>query len=82
MIPELGHYAIILALCLAVLQSIVPLIGAHQHRVAYMQLAKFTARGQFFFLAIAFAALAYSFLGNDFSVAYVAENSSRALPTS
>ena len=80
MIPEFGHYAIILAFCLAIAQAILPFIGVARNKTALMQLSRNTAYGQCFFVAIAFAALAASFLMNDFSVAYVAENSNTHLP--
>jgi cytochrome c-type biogenesis protein CcmF len=78
--PEFGYYALILALCLALCQSIIPLWGAAQHRVAWMQLARSTAYGQVIFIGLAFFSLAYAFVNNDFSVAYVAANSNRHLP--
>jgi len=80
MIPELGHFALILALCLALAQGILPLIGAHRGNLAWMALARPAATGQFVFLAIAFLSLTYCFVVNDFSVLYVASNSNSALP--
>lgn len=80
MIPELGHFALIIALCLALTQATVPLLGAFKNRIAWMQLARYTAIGQFIFIGFSFFILAYSFLNNDFSVAYVAANSNRHLP--
>ncbi len=80
MIPELGHLAMILALCLALVQSTLPLIGAWLGDRQWMSLAQPAAWGQFAFLAFAFACLTYSFMVDDFSVAYVAQNSNTALP--
>jgi len=80
MIPELGHFALILALCMALAQSILPLIGAHRGKVAWMSLARPAAHGQFVFMLTAFLCLMYAFLVNDFSVLYVASNSNSALP--
>ncbi|MGH8420379.1 MAG: heme lyase CcmF/NrfE family subunit [Pseudomonas sp.] len=80
MIPELGHLAMILALCFAVVQAIVPLIGAWRGDRVWMGLAQPAAWGQFAFLVFAFGCLAYSFMVDDFSVAYIAENSNSALP--
>ncbi|UQY34381.1 heme lyase CcmF/NrfE family subunit [Pseudomonas fulva] len=80
MIPELGHLAMILALCLALVQSTLPLIGAWRGDRQWMSLAQPAAWGQFAFLAFAFACLTYSFMLDDFSVAYVAQNSNTALP--
>ena len=80
MIPELGHLAMILALCLALVQSTLPLMGAWRGDRQWMSLAQPAAWGQFAFLAFAFACLTYSFMVDDFSVAYVAQNSNTALP--
>lgn len=80
MIPELGHLALILALCVAAVQATVPLIGAWRGDRVWMSLARPAACGQFGFLAFAFACLTHAFLTNDFSVAYVAGNSNSALP--
>jgi cytochrome c-type biogenesis protein CcmF len=80
MIPELGHFALIVALCIACVQALVPLIGAQRGDAAWMGLARPAAQGQFVFVAIAFACLAYAFVSNDFSVLNVASNSNSALP--
>ncbi len=81
MIPEFGHFALILALLLALVQGILPLIGAARNQPAFMAIARPAAQGQFVFVAIAFACLAYSFINNDFSVLNVATNSNSQLPT-
>ena len=80
MIPEFGHYALILALCIAVIQGILPLVGAHQGRREWILLARPAAQTVFFLLAIAFVILAWSFYSNDFSVLYVAEHSNSQMP--
>ncbi len=80
MIPELGHFALIVALVLAVVQGTLPLVGAHRGHAAWMAVARPAAQGQFVFTAIAFACLAWSFLVNDFSVVNVARNSFSRLP--
>ena len=80
MIPELGHFALILALMLALVQGVLPLIGAARNHAAFMAVARPAAQGQFLFVAFAFGCLAYSFLVNDFSVLYVATNSNSQLP--
>jgi cytochrome c-type biogenesis protein CcmF len=80
MIPELGHYALVLALILALIQSTAPLIGARTRDTALMNLAGSTALAQFAFVAIAFAALAASYVASDFSVANVFENSHSQMP--
>jgi cytochrome c-type biogenesis protein CcmF len=80
MIPELGHFALIVALCIALAQAVLPLAGAARGRHAWMAVARPAAQGQFVFVAIAFACLAYSFVNNDFSVLNVATNSNSSLP--
>ncbi|GAB3395077.1 heme lyase CcmF/NrfE family subunit [Azotobacter armeniacus] len=80
MIPELGHLGMILALCLALVQGTLPLIGAWRGDRLWMGLAVPAAWGQFAFLLFAFACLTQAFLVDDFSVAYVASNSNSALP--
>ncbi|MCP4408389.1 MAG: heme lyase CcmF/NrfE family subunit [Gammaproteobacteria bacterium] len=80
MTPEIGQFALILALCLAVVQAIFPLLGAFNGTASWVRLARTTAWGQFSFLFIAFICLTYAFLSNDFSVAYVAQNSNTHLP--
>ena len=81
MIPEIGHFALILAFSLAILQSALPLIGAARNDAVLIAMARPTAWGQFFFCLLAFVLLTVAFLESDFSVAYVANNSQRALPT-
>jgi cytochrome c-type biogenesis protein CcmF len=80
MIPELGHFALIMALAMAIIQTIFPIVGAANGNQAWMALARPVARLQFLFISIAFAILAYAFLTHDFSVAYVANNSNSLLP--
>jgi cytochrome c-type biogenesis protein CcmF len=80
MIPEFGHYALILALCVALIQGILPLLGAHYGRREFLVLARPAAQTSFLLLAIAFGTLAWSFYVNDFSVLYVAEHSNSQLP--
>jgi cytochrome c-type biogenesis protein CcmF len=81
MIPELGHLALILALCLALAQAVFGLAGAHWGRPEWMVVARPAVAGQFVFLALAFGCLVTAFVQHDFSVAYVAQNSNSALPT-
>ena len=81
MIPELGQMALILALCMALVQATLPVIGAHRGIASWIAVAKPAARAQLLFIAIAFACLTYAFLVHDFSVQYVAANSNTALPT-
>ncbi len=80
MIPELGHLAMILALCLCLVQATLPLIGAWRGDHQWMSLAQPAAWGQFVFLLFSFICLTYAFMVDDFSVAYVAHNSNSALP--
>ncbi|HEY9513821.1 MAG TPA: heme lyase CcmF/NrfE family subunit [Rhodanobacter sp.] len=80
MTPELGQLALILALLLALTQSILPLIGAWRGNHALMAVARPAAAGQAVFVAMAFGILAWAFISFDFSVQYVATNSNLALP--
>lgn len=80
MIPELGHLAMILALCLCLVQATLPLVGAWRGDHQWMSLAQPAAWGQFAFLLFSFLCLTYAFMVDDFSVAYVANNSNSALP--
>jgi cytochrome c-type biogenesis protein CcmF len=81
MIPELGHFALILAFTIALVQGTLPLIGAAKRNPGFMAVARPAAQGQFVFVAIAFGCLAWSFYSNDFSVLNVANNSNSRLPT-
>ena len=80
MIPELGHFALIIALLLAGVQAVLPLVGAQRGNATLMSVARPAAQGQFLFMVLAFGSLAYSFLVNDFSVLNVAQNSFSELP--
>ena len=80
MIPEIGHFALILALSLAICQGVLPLIGAHTNNQAMLDVAKPAAMGQFVFIAFAFGCLTWAFIQSDFSVLYVANHSQLALP--
>ncbi len=80
MIAELGHFALTLALMLALAQAIAPLIGAARGEARLMAVARPAALGQLIFLLIAFAALTYSFVVSDFSLSVVATNSHTAKP--
>jgi cytochrome c-type biogenesis protein CcmF len=80
MIPELGQFALILSLCLALVLAVVPLLGTFVRMPAWVALARPLAWGQFLFLALAFAALVHSFLVDDFSVLYVANHGNTLLP--
>jgi len=80
MIPELGQFALIVALLLALTQATLPLIGASRGNRSWIALAAPAGQAQFIFLAIAFSCLGYSFITNDFSVLNVATNSNSQLP--
>ncbi|MEC7816476.1 MAG: heme lyase CcmF/NrfE family subunit [Pseudomonadota bacterium] len=80
MYPELGQLALILALLLAVLLSVVPLAGSLTGRDSLQAFARPLSSGMFVFTAVAFAILTHAFLVDDFSVAYVANNSNSMLP--
>lgn len=80
MIPEIGHFSLILAFCFAVVQGVIPLVGVIRSKQALMLFAVPAARAQFLFITIAFICLDYAFFSNDFSVLYVASNSNSQLP--
>ena len=80
MIPEVGHFALVLALGLGLIQSTVPVFGAHKRDGALMRLAGATAIAQFVFVASSFLALTMCYVTSDFSVATVYENSHSMMP--
>src|SRR5246127_752947 len=80
MIAEFGHYALVLALALALVQASVPMVGARTNDPVLMAVAGPTAVAQFCFVAIAFAALTICYVRSDFSVVNVFENSHSAKP--
>lgn len=80
MIPELGNFSLMLALCIALVLGTLPIIGSFTGKERWMALARPAATGQFAFVALAFFCLVYSFVTNDFSVTYVASNSNSHLP--
>ncbi|WP_343627688.1 heme lyase CcmF/NrfE family subunit [Roseateles sp.] len=80
MIPEIGVFALVLALLVAVVQGTLPLIGAHWRIEPWIRVAKPAALLQGALSLLAFAALGWSFLAGDFSVLYVAANSHSKLP--
>ncbi len=80
MIPEIGHFALILGFCVAVLQAIVPIAGASLGISRWVAVAKPAALAQLLFIGFSYACLTLSFLQHDFSVLYVATNSNTELP--
>ncbi|MGA9457682.1 MAG: heme lyase CcmF/NrfE family subunit [Pseudolabrys sp.] len=80
MTPELGHFALVLALGLGLIQSIVPVMGVYRRDDSLMRLASSTALAQFVFVALSFFALTVCYVMSDFSVATVYENSHSMMP--
>jgi cytochrome c-type biogenesis protein CcmF len=80
MIPELGHFALMLALGLALIQGVMPIVGTRSNDPVLMSIAAPAALAQFAFVAIAFIALAVSYVTSDFSVLNVYENSNTQMP--
>jgi cytochrome c-type biogenesis protein CcmF len=80
MIPEIGHFALVLALLVGIAQASVPLMGARRNDPRLMGVAESTALAQFGFVAAAFAALTACYVRSDFSVLTVFENSHSAMP--
>ncbi len=81
MIAELGHFSLILTLCMALVLGIVPIIGAFRGLAGWIAVAKPAAFAQLLFMALSYGCLTYSCLTHDFSVKYIATNSNTALPT-
>ena len=80
MIAELGHFALALALCVSLALGVLPLVGAARGNARWMAFARPAAAAQFLLVVLAFCALGWSFAQNDFSLAYVAQNSNSKLP--
>jgi cytochrome c-type biogenesis protein CcmF len=80
MIVELGHFALLLAACVALVQTVVPLVGAHKGWNGWMAMASPAATAQLLLTAFSFSALTYAFVVSDFSVKLVADNSHSLKP--
>ena len=80
LVPEFGQFALILACCFSLLLFVLPLYGVQRGNIVLMHSARSFATAMFVFVAIAFACLTYSFVVDDFSVAYVANHSNSLLP--
>ena len=80
MIPEIGHFALILSFCFSIALGVLPMLGVYQKNTLLIWLAGPLVAAQLVFIAISFALLTWSFAVDDFSVIYVASNSNRALP--
>jgi cytochrome c-type biogenesis protein CcmF len=81
MIPELGHFALMLTLLVALVQGILPLVGAQRNNAQWIAVARPAATAAFLLIAFAFGCLSWAFYVNDFSVSYVAQHSNTQLPT-
>ncbi|MEP5764509.1 MAG: heme lyase CcmF/NrfE family subunit [Halieaceae bacterium] len=81
MIPEFGHFALIIALGLALLLTLIPLWGSFRNNQQAMSMAPSLSIGMLVFVAISFACLGYAFVTDDFSVALVANHSNSLMPT-
>ena len=80
MLGELGHFALNLALWVALIQSVIPLVGAHRGRADWMSVARPAAFAQLGLIAFAFIVLTHAFVVQDRSLQYVADNSNSLLP--
>ncbi|MCR8828101.1 heme lyase CcmF/NrfE family subunit [Pseudosulfitobacter koreensis] len=80
MITELGHFSLILAFLVAIVQAVVPMIGAQRRNAAWMAVAEPAANAQFFLTLAAFGALMWAFITSDFSLRLVVLNSHSAKP--
>ena len=80
MIPELGHFALILALCVAIAQSFFTIVGAHLGYSRWVAMARPAAFAQFGFMAFSYGCLTMVFINHDYSVLYAAANSNSHLP--
>jgi cytochrome c-type biogenesis protein CcmF len=80
MIPELGNFACMLALAVALVQGILPIAGSFKGNQRWMALARPAAASNFLLITVAFGCLIYAFVSNDFTVTYVASNSNSSLP--
>ena len=80
MIPELGHFSLILALCMALVLGTLPIFGAYRGYSSWIAVARPTAYAQLLFMALSYGCLTYSCLTHDFSVKYIATNSNTSLP--
>jgi cytochrome c-type biogenesis protein CcmF len=81
MIPELGNFALVVALFLAFTLGVLPIVGAARNNAVLMGVARPLAAGQFVLIGFSLLCLGYAFVGNDFSVLYVAQHSNSQLPT-
>ena len=80
MIAEIGHFALIVSLAMAILLSVLPLVGATRQNTMLMNTARPLSWGMFSLLLISFTVLLWAFYTNDFTLNYVAANSNSQLP--
>jgi cytochrome c-type biogenesis protein CcmF len=80
MIPELGHFALVLALILSLVQAVVPMVGARRNSLSLMAVGRPAAQGQFLFILFSYLCLTWAFITSDFSVQLAASNSHSATP--
>ncbi|MBX2879080.1 MAG: heme lyase CcmF/NrfE family subunit [Granulosicoccus sp.] len=80
MIPELGHFSLILALCTAFVLATLPMLGSFTGHTRWMAMARPAAGAHAFFVSLSYACLTWAFVSNDFSVLYVANTSNTSLP--
>ena len=80
MVPELGHFSLILAFCMSLILGTLPIFGAYRGYSSWIAVARPTAYAQFLFMALSYGCLTYSCLTHDFSVKYIATNSNTSLP--
>ncbi|MCG5530319.1 heme lyase CcmF/NrfE family subunit [Halorhodospira halochloris] len=80
LLGQIGNFALVLAFCLAVIQSVLPLVGTYLADERLMRSGRSLAVGQFAFLLISYLALTWAFISDDFSLAYVYSNSAQDLP--
>ena len=80
MTGEIGNYCLILALCVAIAQTIIPMWGASKNKQSWMAFARTAAYAQWSLIAVAYGLLTYAFITHDYSIAYVAHTSNNAQP--
>jgi len=80
MVAEFGHFSLIIALFIALMQTVIPQIGASIKNQLWMSCARPLVLAQSLFISLSFICLVFLFINDDFSVRYVAENSNTLLP--
>lgn len=80
LLPEIGHYALILALGIAAAQGFISLAGAQLGKLSWIAFARPSAKAQFGFVFVAYICLTWGFVSDDFSIRYVAEHSNSLMP--